>query len=636
MKTSQFAIVLSLLLVCGVVRAADPKYPVSAIPPDLLQNANAVVRTDEIVFSIISRGEAKAQYHYAVTIFNEKAKDMAELVVFYDKLTKITDLKATVYDATGKQIKKVKMGEMRDQSMFDGFSLYSDNRLKWVDLTQGTYPYTVEFEYQENYNFLFSIPTSQIIPAESISVENFSYVLIFPKALEPKYQLVNVEGSPIRSPRADGTETLTWTFKNLLPMKPEPYSPPVFPKIIAAPNAFEFEGYEGSMASWNDFGKWIASLNKGRDMLPESTKAMVRSLVANASTTEEKVKKIYEYLQNKTRYVSIQLGIGGFQPFEASLVDANGYGDCKALSNYTVSMLQSVGIKAHYALIYAGPNYPGLKEDFTSSQFNHAIVAVPNGKDTLWLECTSQTNPFGYQGKFTGDRKALLITDNGAAIVKTTQYPAELNQQFRSAEVNIDITGDATAKVKTVYTGLQYENDNLDHILTTHADDQKKWLQNHTAIPTFDIVGFSMENKKEKLPAGIVNIDLRLRRFGTLNGKRVFITPNLMNRNTFIPEKVDSRKSPVVRKNAYVDCDTIRYSFPEQLYPENLPAPVKFSNRYGEYEATFTVDNGSLIYTRRIKVNKGEFPAESYSELTEFYRNVTKADNAKVVFLNKT
>ena len=72
-----------------------------------------------------------------------------------------------------------------------------------------------------------------------------------------------------------------------------------------------------------------------------------------------------------------------------------------------VAMLKEVGIKAYYTTIKAGQNATDIDVDFPSHQSNHIIVAVPNNHDTLWLECTDQTNPFGYLGTFTGDRKAL-------------------------------------------------------------------------------------------------------------------------------------------------------------------------------------------------------------------------------------
>jgi hypothetical protein len=131
-------------------------------------------------------------------------------------------------------------------------------------------------------------------------------------------------------------------------------------------------------------------------------------------------------------------------------------------------------------------------------------------------------------------------------------------------------------------------------------------------------------------------VDLDLRRFATVSGKRIFVTPNLMNRWTYIPEKLDTRRNPVVTRLAYTDIDTIRYRLPEGIYPEFMPQPIKITSRFGEYEATFTLDQDNLIYIRKLKMNKGEFPAESYNELVEFYRNLNKADNTKMVFLSKT
>ena len=638
MKINVLILILSVMIV-GTVFGGDPKYPVSEIPAELKTNVNVVFREDQMIYKILSRSKAQQYVHQVITILNEKGRDYASEVVGYDKLSKVKDFNGTVYDAYGKQIKRLKNNEILDQSAFDGYSLYSDARLKAVDLSQGTYPYTVEFEYEIEYKFLFYIPSFVVVPAEKISVQHSSYSIHYAEALAPRYKVYNTDKKPKMEKTEDGLESLTWNFENVQPIKFEPHGPSkndLVIKIIAAPTNFEYDNYAGSMNSWDQFAQWILTLNKGRDVLPEATKQTIKKITEKFSTPEEKVKAIYEYLQNKTRYVSIQLGIGGYQPFEASVVDQTGYGDCKALSNYMVAMLESVGIKSYYALIRAGEDASNMQVDFPSSQFNHAIVAVPNGSDTLWLECTSQTNPFGYQGSFTGDRRALLITENGGKVVNTIHYPAEQNIQSRTGDVYVERTGDAKAIVKTSYAGLQYENGDLNLILNRQYDDQKKWLQKTTNIPSFDITGFSMTNRKAKIPTAIVNVEYQLNRFATASGKRIFLTPNLMNRSTYIPEKLEARKTPVVLKTSYIDLDTIRYHLPEGIYPEFLPEPVKIINRFGEYEATYKVDQGSLVYIRKVRINKGEFPAETYNELVDFYRNVNKADNTKLVFMSKT
>src|SRR5882757_8414079 len=109
-----------------------------------------------------------------------------------------------------------------------------------------------------------------------------------------------------------------------------------------------------------------------------------------------------------------------------------------------------------------------------------------------------------------------------------------------------------------------------------------------------------------------------------------------MNRSSYVPEKVEARKTKVVRSMAYMDMDTISFRLPGELYPEFLPKPVKISSRFGEYESTYNLEQGKLIYIRSMKMNKGEFPIESYTELIDFYKSVNKADNTKIVFLNKT
>lgn len=630
--------IFSLLCLVASLEASakdDPKYPVSTIPQNLKIGADVVVREDHIKFTILEKNHAKKYVHFVATIFNEKGKEYASHDVNYDKLSKILFLNGTAYDAAGIVMTRLKNKDVYDHASFDGFTLFSDLRLKSVDLAQPTYPYTVEFEYEVEYQFLYHIPGSWW-GDEKVSYQNISYELAYPVGLAPRYKLFNIECTPKKTTNAGG-EAIIWKFENIATTKSEVFAPSLaetLPHIVAAPTEFEFGGYGGKMDSWQHFGQWIHSLNRDRDILPEETKAKVKSIITPLKTREEKVKALYEFMQSKTRYVGIQVGIGGYQPFDASVVDKNGYGDCKALSNYMVALCKEAGISANYVLISAGAN-PSFDVDFPSTQFNHAIAAVPNGNDTLWLECTSQTNPFGYQGKFTGDRKALMITGDGASVVKTIQYKPKDNQQNRVASVVIDATGNAKATITTKFTGTRYEGGGLDNVLR-NADELKKWIQNNTNIPIFDINSFSVEEKKDKIPSAIVTMDLTLNRYSNVSGKRLFLNPNLMNRLTTLLEKTNERKTDVVLKSNFIDTDSVAYSVPENLYPEFLPQPVKLTSRFGEYETTFQFDAGKVIYTRKLKMWKGRYPKEAYNELVDFYKNINKADNTKLVFLNKT
>ena len=248
-----------ILMLAVPAFAKEPsKYPVSAIPEALTAKAKVVIREDETVFKILSRDHATANFHFVVTIMNSNGKDYAESQVFYDKMMKVRDLKATVYDATGNVIKKLKSSEIADRSAFDGFSLYSDNRVKSFDLSQSVYPYTVDIEYEKDYSFLFFIDGSTVAGEENVSVQRFAYELIYPVDLKPRYKTYNIEGQPAVTSKGTGIESMRWTIENVTPFVIEPIasSEDYIKRIVAAPSMFEMEGYAGSMSNWQDLGRW--------------------------------------------------------------------------------------------------------------------------------------------------------------------------------------------------------------------------------------------------------------------------------------------------------------------------------------------------------------------------------------------
>lgn len=640
MKALIFGLHIALLApLCTLLAKEKPKFPVSDIPEALMKDVDVVVREDQMEFTVLSQNHATSRRYRVITILNRGGEDYANEGIWYNKLSKVTSLKASVYDADGMLIRRLRPREITDRSWYDGFSLYSDARLKEADLSQNMYPYTVEFEYEIEMRYLFHVSDYEVLWDDRCALQHGVCRYVYPKALALRYRAYNLNVAPEVGALPGDVESLSWTFRDVKSIKPTSMGPDlmdVLPRIEVAPTQFEYDGYIGRATTWDEYGRWMNTLLKGRNILPEATKQKIHSLTAKAKTDEEKVKILYEYLQSKTRYVGIQVGIGGHQPFPASVVDQTGYGDCKALSNYMVSMLQEAGIKAHYVLVRAGEDAPALDASFPSHQFDHVIVSVPNKGDTLWLECTDQHIPFGYLGTFTGDRKALLITDNGAAVVRTKCHPDDQNIQSRTATVYVEPNGNAKARVVTTYRGLQYENNDLYSALHWQYDSQRKWVQKYTAIPSFQVNSFSLINHKDKTPSAQVTLDLTLDRFTPLNGKRIFLVPNLMNRSTVLVGREDERKTPVILESAFTDLDTIQYHLPEGILPEFLPEPVKITSRFGEYESRCTFDQGKLIYIRRLKQVKGQFPPESYKECADFYKGVNKADHVKIVLLSKT
>jgi hypothetical protein len=632
----RFLTIVALILCVDAV-AGELKYPAKEIPEELKVNNYAVIREKVTEYRVLAVNKSSGYFREVITILNPNGNFLVTKVLYYDRLSKVQNINASIYDEDGYLIRKLKASDIKDESAYDGFSLYSDSRLKKIDLTHNSYPYTVEIEYETVDRYLFAFPDFLLYDDDEVAIQSKSYNVYYPENLKIKYKLI---GAPEPKHSKEGaTEKLSWHFANIKPAKFEKFSPDArtfIPTILISPVEFEYEGYTGSMDTWESLGKWQLQLNKGRDVLPAATKQKIAELTAG-KTDREKVKILYKYLQNKTRYVSIQLGIGGWQPFSAETVDQVGYGDCKALSNYMVALLNEIGIKGYYTKVHAGDDGDeDVITDFPSPQSNHIIVAVPMESDTVWLECTSQLQPFNFLGTFTGNRYALMVTDEGGKLVRTPSYKKEKNIQATKAIISLDKTGKAAADVTIEYSGMMYDYKSVGAISKLGSDRQKRWLEKAIQIPAFDLTSFSMKSVEETNPVAQVKCNLFLPNCAVVQGKRIFLQPNLMNKINTVPEKLENRKTDIVVKLPFVEVDTIVYSVPEEIYPEYVPQAVKITSPFGEYEASYRVEPGKLIYTRRFTCNSGTFPKEKYNEFVNFYRMVNQADFTKLVFLNKT
>ena len=88
--------------------AQDSDYRVDLLNKNLTENANAVVRYDEMVVELSSQRQMTLERKRAVTVLNEKGKSYAMAYVAYDDSRKVKNIQAIIYDATGKELDKIK------------------------------------------------------------------------------------------------------------------------------------------------------------------------------------------------------------------------------------------------------------------------------------------------------------------------------------------------------------------------------------------------------------------------------------------------------------------------------------------------------------------------------------------------
>ena len=337
-------------------------------------------------------------------------------------------------------------------------------------------------------------------------------------------------------------------------------------------------------------------------------------------------------MQSNTHYISIQLGIGGWRPFEASSVASKAYGDCKALSNYMYALLKEAGIQSYYTLIKAGDNEEDIITDFPSRQFNHAIVCVPDGKDTIWLECTSQTKAAGYMGGFTGNRHALLITDDGGKLVPTPVYGLKDNLQIRHIQAVLD--EDATLKVNSnsYYKGMQ--QDDLQMTINELSKDKvKESLYEQFDFATYSINNFNYKENKSSLPTIDESLDITVSNYATITGKRLFIVPNVMTKTyQRLPADIERRYDLEIDFE-YKDIDTVEIELPKGYSPEAVPQDVSIVSKFGKYNSSIKLTGDKITYYRSYEHYSGRFPAKDYTELVKFYETIYKADRNKVVLV---
>ncbi|MFD0993487.1 DUF3857 domain-containing transglutaminase family protein [Tenacibaculum geojense] len=626
-----YLLLFFISLVYSLSFAQEIDYNFASIPDSLKINANSIVRNHLLEINIISSRKLSVHKKLAVTVLNESGKNDALMYQHYNNDTKIKKLSIKIYDQNGKQIEKFNENKFTDVSAVDGVSIYTDAKLKYVEYTPTAYPYTVEFESDTENNTTVFIPEWTPVRQYEQSVQKSAFIINNPQQIPYRKKEVNFNNYTIENQTND--QQIKYILKNQKALKQESVSLPYFkilPAVKVALNNFSLKGVSGSAKNWKEFGLWMnEKLLNGKNQLDPTVVAEVNSLVKNAKNDEEKARIIYQYVQDRTRYISVQIGIGGWTPTPANEVHKLGYGDCKGLTNYTHALLKAVGVTSYYTIVYADTKRD-IDENFTSMQGNHAILNIPNNGNDIWLECTSQTIPFGFLGDFTHDRNVLVVTPNGGIIKKTPSYLNKTNIQTTKANVTVNSKGSITADFERESRGTQYDQKKY---TTSYSEEElikhyksNVWDYNNNLEPK----NISINNDKEKVVL-TEKIAVNISEYATITDSEMLLRLNIFNKFSYIPKRYRNKKHDFRVSGGFLDKDEYTIKIPNEYTINSLPTPKSITSKFGEYIISVEkIDANTLLYKKHFLLKAGEYLKTDYKAYRNFLKKISKYENSRI------
>ena len=604
-------------------------YAVDSIPENLLLNANAIIREHSEDYILKSVNDMTVKETHVVTIMSAAGDRYSTVLIPYNPTTKVSNIKVEMLDGAGKVIKTFAKKDFSDYTNTPSAALYVDDRILVLRTISTKYPFTLKTSYETSTSNTIYLSRFSPFNAYNIALEKSNFTITNNSGINIRTKINDKPLAKV-SESKDGN-VWKYSYQNIPAITHEDLSPSLdylIPDVEFSPEKFTLAGRQGDLTDWNSFGKWYYNdlIDPVSKISPEIS-AEVAALNLTG-TTSDKVKTLYQYMQNKTRYVLIAMGIGGWQPMPASEVSKKGYGDCKALTNYMRTLLQAAGIPSYFAVIYSDDSVITFDKNFPKLSGNHAILMVPTEKDPIWLENTSQRIAFNHLSYSSHNRNVLAVNENGIKIIDTPTYKPEQSKELLVAKVQLEEDGGITSNANFIFTGGQYDT-NLS-LFTLKNDEIQEALKNrHYNLQIDKITVDNLLNNRDDVKISY-DLNLKVKNFSKKLGNDLFFPVMPFYQATTFSSNAE-RKLPFETAFPFQDDYEIEFNAPIGYRFSDLPDAAEFSTEFGSYSILYKMKGEKLVVNRVLTIKKGLYPKEKFKDYVDFRKKTATKDNTKIL-----
>jgi hypothetical protein len=610
---------------------------VNAPLPTHDEKTNAVVLYSEDIVSVQPDGRMKRTERRVYKILRPDGRKLGLVHANFTAENKINSMKGWCIPAQGK-IYEVKDKDVVETALLGAMNgdLMSDLKTKLLAIPAPDPGNVVGYEIEQDMNQYVNQDIWEF-QEEGVPVREAHYSLQLPAGWEYKATWMN---HPDVQPTGGGG-SWQWTVSDVPAIKTENGMPPW--QVVAGFMAVSVFGGAGvknnGFQDWKAMGVWENSLTVDRREASPEIKKKTAEVTASAQTPLAKMQALAQFMQKDIRYVSIQLGIGGWQPHRAPEIFIHKFGDCKDKATLFSTMLHEIGVESYYVDINTEratitPSAPATR------WFDHVILAVriPDGVDDPSLKMVIKhpklgrllifdpTDPYTPFGSLRGELQesyTLLVTPDGGELVKLPQLPTETSGIERVAKMTLDKQGTLRGDVVETRLGDAGLWQRAELKAATQTSDQLKRLESLVAhsFATFQITkGVILNLNQTDQPFGY-NYSVVAQDYAKNAGNLLLVRPRVIGSDSSdILETKEPRQYPVEMEGPEKDTDAFEIKLPAGYEVDDLPPPVNADYSFASYHSKTEVNGDTLKYTRTFEVKELSVPVNKTEDLKKLYR----------------
>ena len=549
--------------------------------------------------------------------------------IYLNSFEKVRKIKGNKISNTGDLLNK-EAKVYGPQSTIKNTDLYNDDKVYkvWYDHVSKGDKIKLKYTRQHNNPRMFSpfffMENEPCIKA-SFSIRSSKNIEIGWSYFGPeKYRVTFSKGE------TNSENIYTWTLDSIPSYEEESKSPSyqeLAPQIIYYIKSITYgRKKEIILDSVSALHNWYSGLVKKANLSPPHTIAsLTREIVDTCETKDEKVQAIFQWVQSNIKYINTSMGMGGFVPDDASEVLKNRYGDCKAMTNLSITMLRLARINSYFCWIGTSDLPYNYTNNFTASTDNHMIVAIRKEGKVKLLDATNSygelyKTPYYLQGK-----EALIsLSDSDFAIFKIPEESHEDNIMIDSnyiyekeghlfAKEHIEVSGSLKLKIESGFPLIH--DDIIEFIKERFLTANRK-----TKIDHIEYSGI-----KDRSNTMNVKFDYQLFDHGVSTANKKYINLN-MDRPLFdFNIDMDHRQTDFLFDFARTEHYIVVYKIPENFKVSHLPQAIDAELNNYSIHMSYQVKNGMVILRRDIILKNRRIKKENFDEWDEFVSSLKDA-----------